>query len=67
MEYPHWLIVAGAVLLSFGFIWLAFRRRDAEAELEKTAYDDKPWHSESQDKPSADRQPMLAERKREVA
>ena len=27
MEYPHWLIVAGAVLLLLGFIGLALRRR----------------------------------------
>ena len=26
MEYPHWLIVAGAVLVVIGFIGLAFRR-----------------------------------------
>ena len=27
MEYPHWLIVAGFVLLVLGFIGLALRRR----------------------------------------
>ena len=27
MEYPHWLIVAGAVLLLLGVIGLALRRR----------------------------------------
>ena len=26
MEYPHWLMVAGAVLVLFGFIGLAFSR-----------------------------------------
>jgi LPXTG-motif cell wall-anchored protein len=26
MEYPHWLIVAGAALLAIGFIGLTFRR-----------------------------------------
>jgi preprotein translocase subunit Sss1 len=25
MEYPHWLMVAGAVLVVFGFIGFAFR------------------------------------------
>jgi hypothetical protein len=33
MEYPHWLIVAGAVLVAIGFIGLAFsRNRDVEPE-----------------------------------
>jgi hypothetical protein len=27
MQYPHWLMVAGAILVVFGFIGLAFRRR----------------------------------------
>ena len=32
MEYPHWLIIAGVVLLVLGFIGLTFRQRnDAEA------------------------------------
>ncbi len=26
MGYPHWLIVAGAILVAIGFIGLAFRR-----------------------------------------
>ena len=26
MEYPHWLMVAGAVLVVFGFIGFAFRQ-----------------------------------------
>jgi hypothetical protein len=34
MGYPHWLIVAGAILVVLGFIWLAHRRRNgAEAKL----------------------------------
>jgi len=38
MGYPHWLIVAGAVLLVLGFIGLAFRqRKDAEAKLKEMA------------------------------
>jgi hypothetical protein len=32
MEYPHWLIVAGAILLMLGFVGLALRRRGVEAE-----------------------------------
>jgi hypothetical protein len=26
MEYPHWMMVAGAVLVAVGFIGLAFHR-----------------------------------------
>ncbi len=26
MEYPHWIMVAGAVLVVFGFIGLLFRK-----------------------------------------
>jgi len=32
MEYPHWLIVAGSILLVLGFIGLALRRRSAPLE-----------------------------------
>jgi DNA-directed RNA polymerase alpha subunit len=30
MQYPHWLLVAGAVLVVVGFIGLAFRKNNAE-------------------------------------
>jgi hypothetical protein len=37
MGYPHWLILAGAVLLAIGFIGLALRRnRDGESNPEPT-------------------------------
>jgi hypothetical protein len=37
MEYSHWLIVAGAVLVAIGFIGLAFRRdSDVEPNQEPT-------------------------------
>jgi hypothetical protein len=37
LQYPHWLIVAGAVLVAIGFIGLAFRRnRDGEPNHEPT-------------------------------
>jgi hypothetical protein len=37
MEYPHWLIVAGAVLAAIGFIGLVFRRNsDVEPNQEPT-------------------------------
>jgi LPXTG-motif cell wall-anchored protein len=27
LQYPHWLMAAGAVLVVFGFIGFAFRRK----------------------------------------
>jgi LPXTG-motif cell wall-anchored protein len=36
MEYPHWLMVAGAVMVALGFIGLTFRRnRDVEPDRER--------------------------------
>ena len=34
MEYPHWLIVAGAILVVLGFVGLAFQKN---YELRKMA------------------------------
>jgi hypothetical protein len=42
MEYPHWLIVAGAVLAMLGLVGLAVRRRGAEVELNDMATDQEP-------------------------
>jgi hypothetical protein len=37
MEYPHWLMVAGAALVVLGFIGFAFRQnKDVEANHEPT-------------------------------
>jgi hypothetical protein len=27
MEYPHWLMIAGAVLVAFGFVGFAFSQQ----------------------------------------
>ena len=32
MQYPHWLMVAGAVLVLIGFIGFAFRKNNAEPD-----------------------------------
>ena len=37
MQYPHWMIVAGAILIVLGFIGLAFRRRMAPLEPTEVA------------------------------
>jgi hypothetical protein len=47
MEYPHWLIVAGAVLLMLGFVGLALRRRGVEAESHAIASDQEPSEPEA--------------------
>ena len=48
MEYPHWLIVAGAVLLVLGFVGLALRQRDNEAELNDMVSEHEQGWSESE-------------------
>ena len=40
MEYPHWLIVAGAILLMLGFVGLLSSKRGAEAYLNDMALND---------------------------
>ena len=32
MQYPHWLMVAGAALVAIGFIGLAFHKSNAEPD-----------------------------------
>ncbi len=32
MEYPHWLMIAGAVLVAFGFVGFAFSQNLNESE-----------------------------------
>ncbi|HVI78934.1 MAG TPA: hypothetical protein VM715_12390 [Candidatus Acidoferrum sp.] len=33
MEYPHWLIIAGAILLMLGLVGLALRARSVEDDM----------------------------------
>lgn len=37
MQYPHWLMIAGAVLVVFGFLGLAFSRNRNAAHNEPKA------------------------------
>ena len=46
MGYPHWLIVAGAILLILGLFGLASRQR-GEADLGDTASDKEPSEPEA--------------------
>ena len=70
MGYPHWLIVAGAVLLVLGFIGLAFRqRKDAEAKLKEMANGNEQGRSEFEAElaqtQTANRKAKLAEETRQ--
>jgi hypothetical protein len=47
MEYPHWIMVVGAVLVALGFIGVAFKRGTngtpvSDAEIEPMAEQTKP-------------------------
>ena len=68
MGYPHWLIVAGSVLLVLGLIGFALRQRVAEREVEQVANGDKPWLSEFEvaQSQAADRKAEIAARRKEI-
>jgi hypothetical protein len=42
MEYPHWLIIAGVILLMLGLVGLALRPRSVEADPSDTTNDQEP-------------------------
>ena len=71
MEYPHWLMIAGAVLVVLGFVGqLIFRQReDAAAETNETANGNEQGRSELEDEPvqtqETNRTAKLAEQARE--
>jgi hypothetical protein len=66
MEYAHWLIIAGAILLMLGFVGLALRQRAVEAELDEMA-SDQPAEPEADlaQTQGADRKSKLEEQKRD--
>ena len=47
IEYPHWLMIAGALLLMLGFIGLALQQRGVEAEPATVASDEEPSELEA--------------------
>ena len=47
MQYPHWLMIAGALLLMLGFVGLALRQRGVEAEPLAVASDQGPSEPEA--------------------
>jgi len=47
IEYPHWLIIAGALLLMLGLVGLALRSRSVEADAIETTNDQEPSEPEA--------------------
>jgi hypothetical protein len=47
MEYPHWLMIAGAILLMLGLVGLALRTRSVEADTSDMADDQEPSEPEA--------------------
>ena len=39
MEYPHWMMVAGAVLVVLGFIGFAFRQNKNGAAVDERSHE----------------------------
>jgi len=63
MQYPHWLLLAGAILVVFGFIGLAFRQRPASFEPTEVSNGNEQRRSEFQTEITlANRKARLAER-----
>ena len=42
MEYPHWLIIAGAILLMLGLVGLALRPRSVQVDSSDMTIDHEP-------------------------
>ena len=47
MEYPHWRIIAGAILLMLGLVGLALRPRSVEADPSDMTNDREPSEPEA--------------------
>lgn len=47
MEYPHWLIIAGAILLVLGIVGLALRPRSIETAPSEMRNDQEPSEPEA--------------------
>jgi hypothetical protein len=75
MEYPHWLIVAGAILLILGLVGLALRPRSVEANPSDMTNDHEPSEPETDLTPAEvyertakeKRRARWAERERDLA
>ena len=75
MDYPHWLIIAGAVLLMLGLVGLALRARSVEANPSDMTNDHEPSEPETDLTPAEvyertakeKRRARWAERERDLA
>ena len=69
MEYPHWLMVAGAVLLALGFVGLAIGQRKGDKAIKEMANENEQGRFEFEAEPAqtqaANRKAKLAEKTRE--
>jgi hypothetical protein len=68
MEYPHWLIVAGAVLLALGLAGLALRQRGNENDDDMVSEHEQGWsdsETELAQTQAADRKAEREQRKRD--
>jgi len=65
MQYPHWLLVAGAILVVLGFIGLAFRKKLAPIEPTEIASGNEQRRSQFEAEiAQANRKAKLAEQTR---
>lgn len=46
MEYPHWLMIAGTILLTLGLVTLALQQRSVAAEPSPITSDDDPFQTD---------------------
>ena len=75
MGYPHWLIIAGAILLMLGLVGLALRQRSVEADPNDMTNDQEPSEPEADLTPAEvyeraakeQRKARWAERERDLA
>ena len=75
MEHPHWLIIAGTILLMLGLVGLALRPRSIEADPSDMTNDQEPSEPEADLTPAEvyeraakeKRRARWAERERDLA
>jgi hypothetical protein len=65
MEYPHWLIIAGAFLLLLGCVGLALSQRSVEVDPGDMTSDQEPPRPEADLTPAEDADRTVKEKKRD--
>ena len=64
MGYPHWLIIAGAILLMLGLVGLALRPRSVEADPGDMTNDQEPSEPEADQTPAEGYERAAKEKRR---